>query len=256
MPPQTNPLGVSNQAATALPGTQQTAIKKAAGQGISPTMPVGPQLARQQASAYQRSVGGGAASPGLPVAPTGGARPMRAGAMAAGRPAVSTPRGGGGIVPRSMQQAGPTTGYSMLAGVPNDQLRQMSSDLGISHLSRLPSTDDAFRTPTVADARPGLARQARGDMLARRGGGFDPDVTTKERSSFLGDAWDWAIETQADVGSAIATGGLSTILEDDDDGGAEFTDAEVRAVETKSWNEYVAESGYSPLSPEEVAAKS
>lgn len=57
-----------NQSGFGTPGTQRTAQKNVQTGGINPNMPVGQQLAKQGASAYQRSLTTGGASPGVNLA--------------------------------------------------------------------------------------------------------------------------------------------------------------------------------------------
>tara|TARA_R110000824_G_scaffold30360_6_gene100073 strand:- start:7686 stop:9158 length:1473 start_codon:yes stop_codon:yes gene_type:complete len=121
--------GNNNASGFGVPGTQGTAIKNvASGPSVSPNMPVGPQLAKQAQSSYQKGLMGG----GAPKA------------------AYAPPRA---AVP-PLAKAPPSTGYQLMSGLPQQDMMSMNRTLGMSAFTELPGapvrTGRAVETlPTV-----------------------------------------------------------------------------------------------------------
>ena len=118
------PKGPSNSTGMgATPGTQLTAMQNVRAGNLNPNMPAGPQLERQAASDFQKSL----MTPPAPPRPQ--PRPQ-----ARQAPAVrQTP-----VVSQAMPMD-PGRGYNVFSGMDADQITSMNQKMGMSNMTALPS---------------------------------------------------------------------------------------------------------------------
>lgn len=125
------PKGPSNSAGMgATPGTQQTAINNVKAAGLNPNMPFQPQLQRQQASNFQRSL--------APAAP----KPIQKPAMPVPKPAPRSAPARQAVRQRPVvSQALPLEqgrGYNIFSGMDAGQISGMNQSMGLSNMTSLP----------------------------------------------------------------------------------------------------------------------
>ena len=125
------PKGPSNSAGMgATPGTQQTAINNVKAAGLNPNMPFQPQLQRQQASNFQRSL--------APAAP----KPIQKPPMPVPKPAPRSAPTRQDVRQRPVvSQALPLDqgrGYNIFSGMDAGQISGMNQSMGLSNMTSLP----------------------------------------------------------------------------------------------------------------------
>ena len=115
------PKGPSNSSGMgATPGTQQTAVNNVVAGGFNPNMPIAPQLAKQGASSFQKSL----MTPPSPPKPA----PTKRMAQVAPAPIVSSG------MPMETGR-----GYNIFSGMDASQINQMNQNMGLSNMTALPS---------------------------------------------------------------------------------------------------------------------
>lgn len=129
------PKGASNSNNLAqTPGTQLAAVQNVnTGANINPNMPMGPQLAKQNASGFQKGL---MKSPGPKPTP----RPAPATRQARQRPVISQ-----GL---PMEQG---RGYNIFSGLDANQISGMNQNMGLSNMTALPALAPAKSSMPAVD---------------------------------------------------------------------------------------------------------
>ena len=142
------PKGPSNSSGMgATPGTQQTAINNVATGGFNPNMPMAPQLAKQGASSFQKSL-----MPAPPSPPK--AAPAKRMEQFAPSPVVSPG------MPMDMGR-----GYNIFSGMDAGQINQMNRGMGLSNMTALPSLAQPSLTQEI---NPAIATLNQGTQRSRQ----------------------------------------------------------------------------------------
>mgnify|MGYP003114822299 FL=1 len=145
------PSNSTNMGAT--PGTQQTAIQNVStGANINPNMPSAPQLAKQSKSSFQQGLMGQAlpkppVSKSVSTASKARSTPVNRMAQFVPRPVVS------------QTEMAPGRGYNIFSGMDANQISGMNQSMGISNMTRLPSSATSLDTGLDLNLKPGRQQQ-------------------------------------------------------------------------------------------------
>ena len=152
------PKGPSNSTGLgSTPGTQLTAMQNVRAGNLNPNMPAGPQLERQAASSFQKSLMPSATPSPAPPRPQQRPQVRQA-------PAVrQTP-----VVSRAMPMD-QGRGYNVFSGMDADQISGMNQRMGMSNMTALPSLVPASSAmPAVDPAMSGFGLTPEGRPLSNQ----------------------------------------------------------------------------------------